>query len=211
MTAGPTREPHRPGALHLQPLHRKDGLRRGRAAARRGAEVVLVSGPVELARSAGRPDGAGRHGRGDGARRRRGASGLDLFVGAAAVSDFTPRAPARSKRKKTEEDETLVLTRTPDILARLPPLRRGARRSGAGRVRRRDGGGGGDARQKLVAKRCDLVVANEVGVRRGVRLRPQHGDAGRPEGQRALEGSKAEVAEAILDRVVPLLDERRPR
>ena len=138
---------------------------------------------------------------------------LDLFVGAAAVSDFRPKAPAAAKKKKSDEDEDLVLTRTPDILAGLG---------------KRFGGKDGapilvgfaaeteallsNARRKLAAKRCDLVVANKVG-------KPGEGFASDRNrvtlvgpGERAnIEGSKEEVAEAILDWVVPVLQERRPR
>ena len=138
---------------------------------------------------------------------------LDLFVGAAAVSDFRPRSALGAKKKKTDEDETLVLTRTPDILASL-----GRRFGGKDRGPVLVGFAAEteavieNAKKKLASKRCDLVVANRVG-------KPGEGFASDRNrvtlvgpGERAnIDGTKEEVAEAILDWVVPLLDQRRPR
>ncbi len=213
VTAGPTREPLDPVRFLSNPSTGKMGYAVARVAARRGAEVVLVSGPVEL------PDPPGaRVVRVVTAEEMERAveaetEDLDLFVGAAAVSDFRPKAPSASKKKKSEEDEEVVLTRTPDILAGLG---------------KRFGGKGGapilvgfaaeteallsNARKKLAAKRCDLVVANKVG-------RPGAGFASDRNrvtlvgpGERAnIEGTKEQVADAILDWVLPVLEERRPR
>jgi phosphopantothenoylcysteine decarboxylase/phosphopantothenate--cysteine ligase len=213
VTAGPTREAIDPVRFISNPSSGKMGYAVARLAARRGAEVVLVSGPVEL------PDPAGvRTVRVSSAEEMAAAveeeaASVDVLVAAAAVSDFRPRTALASKKKKTDEDETLVLTRTPDIL-----LGFGKRFGG------KDGGPVlvgfaaeteavvENAKKKLAAKRCDLVVANRVG-------RPGAGFGGdRNEvtlvarGERAkVKGTKEQVAEAILDWVVPLLDQRRPR
>ncbi len=141
------------------------------------------------------------------------AGAIDLFVAAAAVSDFKPRSASTTKKKKTEEDESLVLTRTPDILAGMGK-RWGGRDSGPVLVgfAAETEALVANARKKLAAKRCDLVVANKVG-------RPGAGFASDRNrvtlvgpGERAnIEGTKEQVAEAILDWVVPVLEERRPR
>jgi phosphopantothenoylcysteine decarboxylase/phosphopantothenate--cysteine ligase len=129
------------------------------------------------------------------------------------VSDWKPRTASATKKKKTDEDESLVLVRTPDILASVGK-RLGGRDSGPVLV-----GFAAEtealvvnARKKLAAKRCDLVVANKVG-RAGAGF---GSDRNRVTlvgpGERAnIEGTKDQVAEAILDWVVPLLDQRRPR
>jgi phosphopantothenoylcysteine decarboxylase/phosphopantothenate--cysteine ligase len=213
VTAGPTREPLDPVRYLSNPSSGKMGFALARAAARRGADVVLVAGPVELADPAGV-----RTVRVVTAEEMAGAveaeaGALDVFVGAAAVSDFRPRNPLPSKKKKGEEDETLVLTRTPDILASI-----GKRWGGRERAPVVVGFAAEteavvqNAKKKLAAKRCDLVVANRVG-------RPGAGFAADRNrvtlvgpGERAnIEGTKDEVAEAILDWVVPLLEQRRPR
>jgi phosphopantothenoylcysteine decarboxylase/phosphopantothenate--cysteine ligase len=141
------------------------------------------------------------------------AADFDVFVGAAAVSDFRPKSPSASKKKKSDEDEALVLTRTPDILAGL-----GKRFSGKPGAPVLVGFAAEtealllNARKKLAAKRCDLVVANRVG-------KPGVGFGGELNrvtlvgpGERAnIEGTKLDVADAILDWVLPVLEERRPR
>ncbi len=141
------------------------------------------------------------------------AQDIDVFVGAAAVSDFRPKHASPSKRKKSDEDEALVLTRTPDILAGLG--KRYAGRAGApilvGFAAETEAVLA-NARKKLSSKRCDLVVANRVG-------KPGAGFGSERNrvtlvgpGERAnIEGTKEQVADAILDWVVPVLEERRPR
>ena len=86
-------------------------------AARRGADVTLVSGPTALAD----PPGSRCASRLPRMARAvdEASDGVDLFVGAAAVSDYRPREVLAQKRKKAPGDETLVLARTPDILAGL--------------------------------------------------------------------------------------------
>lgn len=213
VTAGPTREPIDPVRFVSNPSSGKMGFAVARVAARRGARVVLVSGPVEL------PDppkvkvvrvGAAEE---MAAAVEEEADELDLFVAAAAVSDYRPRDSAAQKKKKGEEDETLVLTRTPDILAGVG--KRHAGRAGAPVIvgfAAETEGLLENAKKKLQAKKCDLVVANKVG-------RPGAGFSGDRNrvvlvgpGERAnVEGTKEEVAEAILDWAVELLDSRRPR
>jgi len=213
VTAGPTREALDPVRFLSNPSTGKMGYAVARVAARRGAEVVLVSGPVELPDPAGvttvRVTSAEEMARAvDDA-----SQDFDVFVGAAAVSDWRPKTTSPTKKKKGEGDEDLVLTRTPDILAGLG--------------KRFAGRGGGpilvgfaaetealveNARKKLASKRCDLVVANKVG-------KPGQGFASDRNrvtlvgpGERAkIQGTKDEVAEAILDWVVLVLEERRPR
>jgi phosphopantothenoylcysteine decarboxylase/phosphopantothenate--cysteine ligase len=140
-------------------------------------------------------------------------AGQDLFVAAAAVSDWRPRDPRPSKRKKGEGDEALVLVRTPDILATLGE-RHGGRPAGPVLVgfAAETEDVVANAREKLRRKRCDLVVANAVG-------RPGSGFGGDrnrvtlvgPAEIAEIEGTKDAVADAILDWAVPLLDQRRPR
>ena len=213
VTAGPTREPLDPVRYLSNPSSGKMGYAVARAAARRGAEVLLVSGPTEL------PDP-------DGVRAVRVTTAEemakavldelpepDAYVAAAAVSDYRPRDPAAQKKKKGAGDETLVLTRTRDILAALGE--------------RHGGGSGGpvlvgfaaetedllaNAREKLRRKRCDLVVANAVG-QKGSGFGGDHNRVTLvgPAEIAEIEGTKDVVADAILDWVVPLLEARRPR
>ncbi len=213
VTAGPTREPIDPVRFISNPSSGKMGYALAAVAARRGAEVVLVSGPTVLPDPACvrtlRVETAEEMARAVEAV----AGPMDLFIGAAAVSDYRPAVAAPTKKKKGPGDESLQLTRTPDILAGL-----GARLGGApggpvlvGFAAETDGVIA-NAREKLKTKRCDLVVANKVGT-------PGSGfgaDTNRVALVSAtelaeIEGTKEKVAEAILDWIVPVLDGRRPK
>jgi len=211
VTAGPTREPIDPVRFISNPSSGKMGYALAHVAARRGAEVVLVSGPTSL------PDPEGvRVVRVTTAEEMAKAveaevEGMDLFIGAAAVSDYRPATAAPQKIKKTPADETLALTRTPDILAGL-----GARFTGKAGAPVLVGFAAeteeviSRAREKLKKKGCDLVVANKVGA-------PGAGfgsDTNRVALVSAaelaeIEGPKDKVAEAILDWILPVLDGRR--
>jgi phosphopantothenoylcysteine decarboxylase/phosphopantothenate--cysteine ligase len=213
VTAGPTREPLDPVRFISNPSTGKMGFAIARVAARRGAEVVLVSGPVELADPVGvrtvRVSTAEEMARAVDAA----TEDIDVFVGAAAVSDFRPKSPSASKKKKSDEDEEVVLTRTPDILAGLgkrfagkseAPILVGFAAETEALVE--------NARRKLASKRCDLVVANKVGKPGGGFGSDRNRVTLVGPGERAnIDGTKDEVAEAILDWVALVLAERRPR
>jgi len=213
VTAGPTREPIDPVRFISNPSTGKMGYALAAVAARRGAEVVLVSGPTQLADPAGvrtvRVETAEEMARAVEVE----AGPMDLFIGAAAVSDYRPAERAASKLKKRPGDEALRLTRTPDILAGLG-ARLGDRADRpvlVGFAAETDGVIA-NAREKLKSKRCDLVVANKVG---------QPGAGFGSDTNRValvstaelaeIEGTKERVAEAILDWILPVLEARRPR
>ncbi len=141
------------------------------------------------------------------------SANMDLFVGAAAVSDYRPATTSPHKIKKGKGDETLVLARTPDILAGLGERWAGKKdapvlvgfAAETEEVNTR-------AREKLKGKRCDLVVANRVGGP-GAGF---GGDTNRVALVSAtelaeIEGPKERIAEAILDWIVPVLEGRRPK
>lgn len=213
VTAGPTREPIDPVRFISNPSSGKMGYALASVAARRGADVVLVSGPTLLPDPGGvtvvRVETAEQMARAV----EMATPGVDLFVGAAAVSDYRPAAASPQKIKKGTGDETLVLSRTPDILAGLgerfagkndAPVLVGFAAETEEVIAR--------AREKLKGKRCDLVVANKVGG-------PGAGfgsDTNRvalvsSSELAEIEGPKEKVAEAILDWILPVLEARRPR
>jgi phosphopantothenoylcysteine decarboxylase / phosphopantothenate---cysteine ligase len=212
VTAGPTREPIDPVRFVSNPSSGRMGYAVARAAARRGAEVVLVSGPTEL------PEPPGlRTIRVVTAEEMAAvvlglAERQDALVAAAAVSDYRPRDPAPSKKKKGEADETLVLSRTPDILAALGE-RLGGRPGGPVLVgfAAETENVVANAREKLRRKRCDLVVGNQVG-REGSGFGGDRNEVVLvgPSEIAEIAGTKDAVADAILDWMTPILDQRRP-
>jgi len=166
VTAGPTFEDIDPVRFIGNRSSGKMGFAVASAAARRGADVLLVAGPVHLPT----PAGVQRVDVRSAAQMREAvlaALPVDVYVGAAAVADWRPRAVAAQKMKKTAGVDTLTLelVRTPDILAEVaahahrPALVVGfaAETEDVARY----------ARDKRAAKGLDLIAANRVGVAGG--------------------------------------------
>jgi len=166
VSAGPTYEDIDPVRFLGNRSSGKMGYAVAAAAHALGAQVVLVSGPVHL----DTPAGVQRIDVRSAAQMHAavlGALPADVYIGAAAVADFTPRSVSEHKIKKTAGSDTLVLelVRTPDILAdvaadpRRPVLVAGFAAE-THEVERY-------ARDKLRRKRLDLIAANLVGAAEG--------------------------------------------
>jgi phosphopantothenoylcysteine decarboxylase / phosphopantothenate---cysteine ligase len=163
VSAGPTYEDLDPVRYIGNRSSGRMGYAIAEEAARRGAHVVLVSGPtaieppggvrVERVRSAGEMARAIRaH-----------ATGADAVIMAAAVADYTPEGGAApAKIEKGADSFTVRLTRTPDILAELGRGRRGALSPILVGFAAETGDPRPRARQKLASKQIDLIVANDV-------------------------------------------------
>jgi len=160
ITAGPTREPIDPVRYITNRSSGKMGYAMARAAAAQGAEVVLISGPVNL------PDPPGVEVRKvttaeemhDAAHDCVGTA--DIFIAAAAVADYRPASIREQKIKKNEESMTLDLVRCPDILASVAALDAGPFTVGfAAETEKVDE----YARSKLEKKNLDMIIANRVG------------------------------------------------
>lgn len=165
VTAGPTCEDIDPVRFLGNRSTGRMGYALAAEAAARGARVLLVSGPTTLDPPAGVELSAVR-GAGEMHERvvRLAFEGdVDAVVMAAAVADYTPAEGARpAKIRKSDGELALRLRRTPDVLADL-----GARRGDADRpvlvgFAAETGDAVERAREKLVRKRVDLVVANDV-------------------------------------------------
>lgn len=160
VTAGPTREPLDPVRYLTNRSSGKMGYAMARAFAEAGQPVLLISGPATLAV----PDGvdflpvetaADMH-----AAVARHIARMDIAVFAAAVADFTPRHVSPGKIKKSGETLTLELVRTPDILGSTR-TEFGYQGTLVGFAAETDNMEA-NARDKLVRKQCDLVIANDV-------------------------------------------------
>ena len=159
VTAGPTVEPLDPVRYLTNRSSGKMGYALARAAARRGAGVVLVSGPCALAPPAGVefvPVETARQMR-DAVMER--FAGADVVIKAAAVADYRPKQAAGLKIKKTGPALTVELEKNPDILAEL----------GGKKGRRILVGFAAEtndlekhALAKVREKNLDLLVANDV-------------------------------------------------
>jgi len=159
VTAGPTWEAMDPVRHLTNPSTGKMGYALARAAKRRGAEVVLVSGPTLLEAPAGV-----RLVRVQSARQMYDAvlemfPSVDAVVMAAAVSDYRPKARAPQKVKKEQTVESLELERTEDILLRLGEFK--GRQILVGFAAETEKLVE-HARAKLRLKNLDLIIANDL-------------------------------------------------
>ncbi len=123
VTAGPTREHIDPVRFLSNPSTGKMGYALAAEAARRGAEVVLVSGPTLLESPPGvtRISVTSAQEMYEAVIQHRDA---DIIIMAAAVADYTPVEHFKQKLKKGEGELVLRFRRTPDILASLGAQRR---------------------------------------------------------------------------------------
>ena len=164
VSAGPTYEDLDPVRYLGNRSSGKMGFAVAAAAARQGAQVVLVAGPVHL----GTPPGVQRVDVRSAAQMRQAVAAAlpaDVYIGAAAVADYTPRTYSTHKIKKTGAEPGLAvdLVRTVDILAEVADRADAGLKLVVGFAAETDNVAQ-YARQKLVAKRLDLIVANRVGV-----------------------------------------------
>jgi phosphopantothenoylcysteine decarboxylase/phosphopantothenate--cysteine ligase len=205
VTAGPTHEPIDPVRFIGNRSSGKMGYAIAEEARARGADVVLVRGPVSLPE----PDGM-RVVRVETAQEMRDAvmaeaGEVDAVIKAAAVADFRPSEQADHKLKKESGIPEIRLERTPDVLRELGDLpERPVLVGFAAETNDLEEAG----RRKLTEKRLDLIVVNEVG-REGTGFGSDTNDAmilsATGDDQPLRSWTKRELANAILDRVAKLV------
>ncbi len=210
ITTGPTQEAIDPVRFVSNRSSGKMGCALAQMARRRGAEVILISGPVSLpyprkdmkivsVRSAEEMEKAVLGN----------VKEFSVVIMAAAVSDYRPKVISERKIKKGDSDDTLILERTNDILGKL-----GKRKGDCILV-----GFAAEtedlianAQKKLKAKNLDLIVANDV-------TRPGAGFSSDTNQVTILYPtgdvkdlpmmSKREVSQFILDEVLSLLKRKK--
>jgi len=206
VTAGPTREAFDPVRFITNASSGKMGYAVARMAARRGAEVCLVSGPVELAPPPGveRVTVRSTEDMLDACRTR--LADHDVWIMAAAPADYRPVHFSPRKLKKGELSGTLhgELEPTPDILA---TLRSAGERAVVVGFAAETHDLVEHARDKLASKGLDLIVANDVtrtdaGFGADTNAVTLLGADGSMEELPVM--SKDAVADALLDRVAAL-------
>ena len=198
ITAGPTRERIDPVRFISNRSSGKMGYAVAQAARDRGAEVVLVSGPVNLCT----PPGVRRIDVESAAQMHEAVMlevpGTDIFIATAAVADYRPAAPADLKIKKVTDTLELRMERTIDILAAVAQRRDRPYTVGfAAETNNVEE----HARLKLTRKNLDLIAANEVGDNKVFEQDDNHlvllwQSGGRLE---LGAGAKTELAQRLLD------------
>jgi phosphopantothenoylcysteine decarboxylase/phosphopantothenate--cysteine ligase len=211
VTAGGTREAIDPVRYLGNRSSGKQGFALAQAALDLGVEVTLIAGPTDLAA----PSGAERVDITSAEEMKEAvleaAQQADVLLMVAAVADFRPAKLAKNKIKKGKDAPDIKLTATKDILLEVSKLKS---KSGHPLVTVGFAAESQDivknAEKKLKAKKLDLIVANDISAddagfetdtNRVVLL-----NAGGEKEELPLM-SKAEVAEAVMDRVIGLLGE----
>ena len=208
VTAGPTREKIDPVRFLGNRSSGKMGYALAEAALRRGARVILVSGPVALEAPTGaeiaRVESAEEMRRAVLAR----SAEATMIIKAAAVADFRLAQPATEKMKR-KGAMSLELEPTADILAELGAARKesqiligfAAETSNALE----------NARQKLAAKGVDAIVVNDVS-QPGIGFDSERNAVSIVMRERVIEvpeSSKWEVAHRVLDAAVEVRKAKR--
>jgi phosphopantothenoylcysteine decarboxylase/phosphopantothenate--cysteine ligase len=206
VTAGPTREAIDPVRFVSNPSTGRMGYEIAGAAARRGAEVTLVTGPSRLQPPHGvrvthvtTADEMYRA-------CKKLAPKMDFIIGAAAVADYAPTVVAESKIKKTGRAITIELEPTKDILADIGAKKKKGQvivgfAMETENVTR-------NAKKKLREKNLDLIVANDItapgsGFALETNVAALIDRSGKVDQLPLL--AKRQVAERIIERVVALL------
>ncbi len=158
VTAGPTREYIDPVRFISNRSSGKMGFAIAKAAVRRGAEVILISGPSDIV-----PPHNVRFIQAETASGMREAvlsncMDCDAVIMAAAVADFAPVEMSSSKVEKSEA-MVLNLVKTPDILAEIGALKKRPFLVGFAAETGQDTS---RARRKLIEKGADFIVFNNV-------------------------------------------------
>lgn len=160
VTAGPTREPIDPIRYITNRSSGKMGYAMAAAAAAQGADVVLISGPVNLADPPGLKIVHVETAKEMFAVTHEIAADADIFIAAAAVADYRPVVVTDQKIKKVDAAMSLELERCADILTSIANLDAAPFTVGFAAETERVIE---YARGKLEKKNLDMIVANRVG------------------------------------------------
>lgn len=209
ITSGANHEPVDPVRFIGNRSSGKMGRALALEALRRGARVTVISGPATVAPPHGatvvRVETALEMF--EAVKER--LDDTDVFIAAAAVADYRVEAPSAAKRKRGAEPLTLRLVPNPDIAAHVGATKRPGQAAVGFAAETEDLLA--HAREKLRAKRLDLIVANAVGgagCAIGADRANAHILSASGETRDLPDVSKEELAEALLDQIAAWLAER---
>jgi phosphopantothenoylcysteine decarboxylase/phosphopantothenate--cysteine ligase len=202
VTAGPTYEDIDPVRYIGNRSSGKMGYAVAAEAVKRGARVVLISGPTSLPAPGGAELISVRSASEMHVAVEQHARSSDIVIMAAAVADYTPERSSAGKIEKSEDPLDLRLVRTPDILAELGRMRGASLKPVLVGFAAESGDPVARGRTKLVRKHADFIVANDI-------TRPDAGFEadtnavtiiGHDSEETIALTSKTEIASRILDR-----------
>lgn len=200
ITAGPTREAIDPVRYITNHSSGKMGYAIAQAAAQLGADVTLISGPVNLAtpQQVQRIDVESASDMYQTVMQQ--APSHDVFISCAAVADYRPQIIADQKIKKTDDSEqmTLTMVKNPDIVASVAAMTEHRPFTVGFAAETQDVEK--YARSKLINKNLDMICANDVSVAgQGFNSNDNALTVYWQDGEQALPlSSKAELAHALM-------------
>lgn len=203
ITAGPTQEPLDPVRYISNRSSGKMGYSLAEAAAARGAQVILVSGPVQIPPPAGVTLVSVRTAKEMRDKVFENLEAASIVIKAAAVADYHLGRVPLQKMKKTAARLSLELDPTPDILAELGRKKGDRLLIGfAAETENLQAEG----RRKLESKNCDMIVANLVGEETGFESNENEVVLLLRTGENipVPKASKREVADRIFDQILKL-------
>jgi phosphopantothenoylcysteine decarboxylase/phosphopantothenate--cysteine ligase len=211
VTAGPTREPLDPVRYLSNRSSGRMGYALAAEALRRGARLILVSGPTSLLPPLGAETRTVETAAEMAGEVKKSFAQADVLIMAAAVADFRPAGPSPHKVKKKEVPGTLRLVPTEDILTALGRNRSRSKKIIVGFAAETEHVAA-NALQKLRTKKLDLIVANDVS-RKDIGFDSEDNRVLIMDGKRATVDSgkkdKREVSRLIMDRVEDRLDKKK--
>ncbi len=212
VTAGPTREPIDPVRYVSNPSTGKMGLAIAHAARALGAQVTVVLGPVAADVELEGLDVLHVHTADEMLSAvMKHIDQADVFVAAAAVSDYKPKSFSERKLKKGEGSELLAFVRTPDVLATASThVHHQVRRPLLVGFAAETHDVLANAKDKLIRKKLDLIVANDITAPgAGFGTDTNSVTFLEPSGHAvSCHGSKRQVADKLWELVVPLAQHR---
>jgi len=208
ISAGPTREPLDPVRYISNRSSGKMGYALAEAAEKYGANVTLISGPVILPIPSNiqcvNVETAAQMHHAVISR----AANNDIYIGAAAVADYSPASLSTSKIKKQDDDSVIKLQKTKDILADVASLTKrpgfvvgfAAETNDLERY----------AKDKLVRKNVDMIAANWVGKQQGGFDSDENAlQVYWPSGNKSLKmTNKKQLAEQLISLIVEKMNEK---
>jgi phosphopantothenoylcysteine decarboxylase / phosphopantothenate---cysteine ligase len=211
ITAGPTEEPLDPVRFITNSSSGKMGYALAVAAKRRGAKVILITGPVKLPVPAVDKLIKVRTAREMHKAVLDNFSGATIVIKAAAVADYRPSQFSKEKIKKDNKPLTLKLERNPDILAEIGKTK--GKRIVVGFAMETQNLLA-NAREKLIRKNVDLIIANNLsdegaGFQKDTNVITIINSKGKAESLPKM--TKLEAADIILDRIQALISGKNKR
>lgn len=206
ITAGPTREALDPVRYISNHSSGKMGFAIAQAAAKRGAKVTLISGPVNLPTPQGvtRIDVESAEQMHQAAMTH--APQHKIFIACAAVADFRPATVAEQKMKKQSDEDTMTITlvKNPDIVASVAALADNRPFTVGFAAETQDVEQ--YARGKLIRKHLDLICANDVAQQgQGFNSDTNALHLYWPQGDKALPlTNKSELGKQLIDEITAL-------